>query len=138
MKQNIDGVDYQFYRNENNELVVTVEGLNWGKVTSLPEFTNKELIDVLDVYIDMRGCLYNAEVSYSDLTKLYERYSNYETMPINNTLIVLYGNEIVAVVVGVTDLDLSSKLVLYYFARNGFIPYYIDYEELLSYANDVF
>jgi len=138
MKQNIDGVDYLFYRNENNELLVTVEGLNWGKVTSLPEITNKELRDVLETYIDMRNCLYNAEVSYSDLTKLYERYSNYETMSINNTLIVLYGNEIVAVVVGVTNLDLSSKLVFYYFARNGFIPYYIDYEELLSYANNVF
>jgi hypothetical protein len=138
MKQNIDGVDYQFHKNENNELLVTVEGIDWGKVTSLPEITNKELIDVLETYIDMRNCLYNAEVSYSDLTKLYERYSNYETVSINNTLIVLYGNEIVAVVVGVTDLDLSSKLVFYYFARNGFIPYHIDYEELLSYANDVF
>jgi len=143
MKQNIDGVDYQFYRNESNELVVTVEGLNWGKVTSLPEFKEKELSGVLDLYIDMRNCLFNAEVSYSDLIKLCERYNNCETVLINKTLIILYGIEIVAVLVNVTDLDfiemdMRAKLVFYYFSRNEFIPYYIDYEELLSYANNVF
>lgn len=143
MKVNLDGVDYQSKRNKNNELEVTlVNSVPWGKVISLPELNNAELMDVFEVYIDMYVCLYSKEVTHSDLMKLYDRYSNYDVVLVNNTLIVLYNTEIVAVLVDVTDLefigmDMRAKLVFYYFTLNEFKPYFIDYTELLGFANDL-
>jgi len=142
MKKNIDGADYQYQRNENNELIVTLEGIYMGKITSLPALNNNDLEKVLDDYIDMRECLFYKEVSYSDLMRLYERCSNCKIELINNTLIVCFGIEIIAVLVDVTDLDfvemyIRTKLVFYYFTVNEFKPYCINYAELLKYANDV-
>jgi len=143
MKVNIDGVDYQFHRNQNNELIVESEGYDIGKVISLPELSREEVSSVFEVFIDMVSCLNENVVSYTDLMTLYERYSNYNTDQVDDTLIVLYGTEIVAVLLGVNDLDfvemdMRAKLVFHYFTINEFKPYYIYYSELLDYANDIF
>jgi hypothetical protein len=144
MKLNLDGVDYQFQRNENNELVVTlVNGVLWGKVTSLPELTKKELREVFVDYIDMRICLCNLEVSYTDLMNLYERRRNCDVVLNKKTLVVFFKTEIVAVLANVNDLtfvemDMRLRLIFYYFSINKFKPYFVDYKELLKYGNDIF
>jgi len=142
MRKNIDGADYQYQTNGKNELIVTLEGIYMGKVTSLPVLNNNDLEKVLYDYIDMRECLVDANISHADLTKLYERYNGYDIKPINSALIVFYNSEILAVLVDVPDLEFiekgnRAKLIFHYFTVNEFRPYCIDYKEFLVCVNDI-
>ena len=132
-----------FTLNEFNQIEVFLNGALTGKIINIPNSKEHEIQDLYEMYVCIYDCLYIKDISYTDLTKLYDIYSNYEVNYINNTLVIFYQESIVAVLVDVIDFEFIElgnriKLILYYYTINEFKSYGIDYKELLVFANDIF
>ena len=132
-----------FTLNEFNQIEVFLNGGLTGIIMDIPNSKEHQIQDLYEMYVCIYDCLYIKDIIYTDLTKLYDMYSNYEVNYINNTLIIFYQESIFAVLVDVIDFDFIEmgnriKLILYYYAINEFKPYSIDYKELLIHANDIF
>jgi len=132
-----------FTLNEFNQIEVFLNGALTGKIINIPNSNEHEIQDLYEMYVCIYDCLYIKDISYTDLTKLYDIYSNYEVNSINNTLVIFYQESIVAVLVDVIDFEFIElgnriKLILYYYTINEFKSYGIDYKELLVFANDIF
>ena len=132
-----------FTLNEFNKIEVFLNGGLTGKIMDIPNSKEHQIQDLYEMYVCIYDCLYIKDISYNDLTKLYDMYINYEVNSINNTLIIFYQESIVAVLVDVIDFEFIEmgnriKLILYYYTINEFKPYGIDYKELLVFANDIF
>ena len=132
-----------FTLNEFNQIEVFLNGGLTGKIMDIPNSKEHQIQDLYEMYVCIYDCLYIKDISYNDLTKLYDMYINYEVNSINNTLIIFYQESIVAVLVDVIDFEFIEmgnriKLILYYYTINEFKSYGIDYKELLVFANDIF
>jgi len=107
-----------FTLNEFNKIEVFLNGGLTGKIMDIPNSKEHQIQDLYEMYVCIYDCLYIKDISYNDLTKLYDMYINYEVNSINNTLIIFYQESIVAVLVDVIDFEFIEmgnriKLILY-------------------------